>query len=79
MNKMILRRITLLVTLTSLALAAGCEIAVDFDRTKIPSDNIDGSTDAAGDDVFVPDTGTGGQVDAGDSGPSDAAHDADAK
>ncbi len=81
MNKTILKRITLLVTLTSLALAAGCEIAVDFDRTKIPADNIDGSTDGSIGDVFVPDgpaetNDSGNLSDAGDAG--DAGHDADA-
>ncbi|HWL86163.1 MAG TPA: hypothetical protein VNO21_10195 [Polyangiaceae bacterium] len=81
MNKMILRRFTLLVTLAALVVFAGCEIAVDFDRTKIPVDVTDGSTDSGGQvDTGTPDTGNP-EVDAGDAGESDAGdagHDADA-
>ncbi|WP_394822334.1 hypothetical protein [Pendulispora albinea] len=83
MNKLFLRRRLLpLVTLTSLIVIAGCEIAVDFDRTKInpPPGNDSSVNDGAQPDNYVPpDTGspdTG--VDAGDAGDASADADADA-
>ena len=50
----------------AIAALVGCELAVDFDRSKIPAD----STDAGAVDVFVPGDGSsgtdsGGAVDSG--------------
>ncbi len=51
------------------AALAGCELAVDFDRSKIPAD----STDAGALDVSVPnDSSSGDAGGAGDSGNIDA-------
>jgi len=79
MKKLILRRFTLLVPLAALVVIAGCEIAVDFDRTKIPTDDADATLpDGGGDeDVVVPqdaDNGDTGTTDAGDAGSDADAH-----
>jgi hypothetical protein len=79
----------ILVSIAGGVLAAGCELIVDFDRTKIPVENIDsgGMIDAASlGDGALPDSGnpadTGAdattQEDAGDAGTADAADAADA-
>lgn len=60
-------------------LGLGCELIVDFDRTKIPVDATDSSVAEGGDlpDTFVPDTSTVDAADASDA--SDASEtDADA-
>lgn len=61
-------------TIAAGVLAVGCELIVDFDRTKIP---VDGA-DATGTDTGVPDTGA--EEDAGETPDADAgeAPDADA-
>jgi hypothetical protein len=63
------------------AMALGCELIVDFDRTKIPVEASDANvTDSAVSDAPV-DTGTEAAVDSGDAGadaPDDAADAADA-
>ncbi|MDB4945460.1 MAG: hypothetical protein JWP97_4994 [Labilithrix sp.] len=67
-------------------LGLGCELIVDFDRTKIPVDATDASINEGGDldaaDVFVPDTSVVDAADGSDAsdagGDADAADDADA-
>jgi len=52
----------ILVSIAAGVLAAGCELIIDFDRTKIPVENVDagGAIDAAslGDGATTADTGT---------------------
>ncbi len=67
-------------------LVMGCELVVDFDRSKIPQDGVDASTqdvtqpplpDAAADAAVVTDAAKDGATDAGlDTGTTDAASDA---
>ena len=84
-----LTKALILVTVVSGVLAAGCELIVDFDRTKIPVEPVDaGLIDAAGFDeggiINPEDAGDGSTeaateeagADAGDAG--DAGSDADA-
>jgi len=72
-------RIVLVAAVGTLAL--GCELIVDFDRTKIPVEGTDGATsDSSVDasiDTFQPDTSVADAADAGD-GSADAADAADA-
>ncbi|WP_394837441.1 hypothetical protein LVJ94_11085 [Pendulispora rubella] len=81
MNKMMLKRFALLVPFVAAMIVAGCEIAVDFDRTKIPVDD-GGATDTGVQDTSTPtDTGTDTGTDSGNDAGSDAgdaAADADA-
>ena len=66
------------------ALGLGCELIVDFDRTKIPvegSDSAvgtDSSVDASFFDVNQPDTNAADAADAADTSVTDAADAADA-
>jgi len=80
MNKMMLRRFALLVPFAAAMIVAGCEIAVDFDRTKIPPDDASvqdtGVTDAPSQNDTGTDTDAGN--DAGSDSSSDAATDAPA-
>ena len=60
------------------ALGLGCELIVDFDRTKIPQEGSDSSvgTDSSVDasfDVSQPDTSSGDAADAADTSVADAA------
>ena len=82
-----LQKALILVTVVSGVLAAGCELIVDFDRTKIPVESIDsgGLVDAAGlGDGAVTDTDSGsdgGNEEAStteDGGGTDGGADADA-
>ena len=72
----------LLFAIAASTLALGCELIVDFDRTKIPVDSTDGSvptSDGSIDatlDTNQPDTSTADAADAADT--SDAASEADA-
>ena len=75
------RKITKALVLASIiagTFVAGCELVVDFDRTKIPVDVSEASVV----DANTADTGVlieaGPEDDAGDAGISDAATDADA-
>lgn len=79
----------LVLTIASSAFALGCELIVDFDRTKIPVEGAaEAGTDATTPDTGAPDTGTDtGATDAGTDATdaatdaadaSDAADDADA-
>ena len=80
-----LHKALILVTLTCGAMAAGCELIVDFDRTKIPVEAVDsGLLDAAAlnDGAIISPADGGGTSDA-DAGnnqqPTDSgANDADA-
>ncbi len=51
------KRIVLLSTLSLAMAAAGCQLIVDFDRTKIDAGAVDASFDVAKPDNSVPDTG----------------------
>ncbi|RYZ58255.1 MAG: hypothetical protein EOP08_16400 [Proteobacteria bacterium] len=72
-----MKRTTLILLLPALVLA-GCELVVDFDRTKIPTDGVDASTppvntpDATVEDASTVDpdasTDAGDDLDAGDAG-----------
>ncbi len=73
----------LLFVVASGVLALGCELIVDFDRTKIPADGKDAATSDSSVDASIdtsqPDSATtdsGG--DAPSDGPADAADAADA-
>ena len=64
------------------ALGLGCELIVDFDRTKIPQEGSDSAvgTDSSVDarfDVSQPDTSTADAADAADTSVTDAADAAD--
>ncbi len=68
----------LVLTIASSAFALGCELIVDFDRTKIPVEGAaEAGTDATTPDTGAPDTGTPdtGATDAG-TDATDAGHDA---
>jgi len=65
------------------ALGLGCELIVDFDRTKIPVEGSDAALVAdssidASFDVTQPDTSTVDAADAAETSVSDAASEADA-
>lgn len=65
------------------ALGLGCELIVDFDRTKIPVEGSDAAVAAdssidASFDVTQPDTSTADAADAADTSVSDAGNEADA-
>lgn len=65
------------------ALGLGCELIVDFDRTKIPVEGSDAApvADSSVDssfDVTQPDTSTADAADAADTSVADAASEADA-
>jgi hypothetical protein len=65
------------------ALGLGCELIVDFDRTKIPVEGSDAATaaDSSVDssfDVTQPDTSTADAADAADTSVTDAGNEADA-
>jgi hypothetical protein len=65
----------ILVSIAAGVLAAGCELIVDFDRTKIPVENIDsgGMIDAASlGDGAVFDSGNNGDTGADAAGEEDA-------
>jgi hypothetical protein len=64
----------LLLTLASGALAVACELAVDFDRTRIPVEALDAAIpDSAIAETSVPvDGASDAEVDAADAGESDA-------
>ena len=72
----------ILVSIAAGVLAAGCELIVDFDRTKIPVENIDsgGLIDAAslGDGATTEDSGgnDGSSNEASTTDASDAGNDA---
>lgn len=51
------KRIVLLTTLSLTLAAAGCQLIVDFDRTKIDAGAVDASFDIAKPDNVVADTG----------------------
>ncbi len=72
-----IRKSLLVVSLASIS-AAGCELIVDFDRTKIPVEASDSSLG----DVVIPETGIDTGLDAGQDVASppdaDAGDDADA-
>lgn len=68
--------------LSAMAFLAGCELIVDFDRTKIPVDTADvevpgegGSPVDGGTDDATPGDDAGDAGDASDDAPSDAAAD----
>jgi hypothetical protein len=67
------------VTIASGALAVGCELIVDFDRTKIPVEVTEAAVPDAGalGDAGKPTTDADAAVGT-EAGPSDAASDADA-
>jgi hypothetical protein len=70
-----LKKTFVLVTIASATLAIGCELIVDFDRTRIPSEAVDATLP----DVALPEAST--PDDAGDDAeapPQDAAPEADA-
>ena len=70
-----MKRTTLILLLPALVLA-GCELVVDFDRTKIPTDGVDASTPPVNTpDATVEDAST---VDPDASTDPDAAADPDA-
>lgn len=66
-----MKKLCLLITLTSGVLAVGCELIVDFDRTKIVGEEVaetgPGTTDA---------TTTDSATDSASDSPSEAASDA---
>ncbi len=68
----------LLLVVASGVLALGCELIVDFDRTKIPPDGTDGATSDSSIDASIdtsqPDTST---VDTGTDAPTDSGVDAE--
>ena len=76
------KAVALVVAASSLVL--GCELIVDFDRTKIPVEGSDGAavvTDASVDAVFdtsVPDSAAAAVPDAADAAVFDAGDAADA-
>jgi hypothetical protein len=84
MKQSTIKKAVALATLSS-AFVLGCELIVDFDRTRIPVEGSDAST---ADVVAPPATDAGGTTDAsddgaapgdaGDAGSSDASADADA-
>lgn len=78
-----LQKALVLVTIASGALAVGCELIVDFDRTKIPAETVDASVpDAGHSDAIAPvvDAGPDAEPDAEtpEDGGLDAEADADA-
>jgi hypothetical protein len=96
MTKTTRRRLTAIAAMATGALIglAGCELAVDFDRTKIDAGTIDASIPDTGGDTTVPDDANADVVDGGndadaqpatdgnvDAGPDadDGAADADAE
>jgi hypothetical protein len=67
----------LLFSLTCGAFGLGCELIVDFDRTKIPVPDAGPTLDASTEGGAVPDGGgavptEGGSPDAGEAGSTDA-------
>lgn len=70
-----IKKALVLVFLSSSA-ALGCELIVDFDRTRIPGEETPDAAagDATVSDTGAPDTGTDGQTPPGDGG-TDAADD----
>lgn len=80
MKRTTIKHAVVLATLSS-AFALGCELIVDFDRTRIPVEGTDATTadvvtppatDAA------PTTDAASASDAGDAAPADASSDAEA-
>jgi hypothetical protein len=69
-TKTMRRRLLATAALTLIG-AAGCELAVDFDRTKIDAGAIDASIPESGGDTTIP-------VDGSNEAAADAANDADA-
>ena len=77
-----IRKVVVL-TIAAGALGLGCELIVDFDRTRIPVEGSDATTGSdssvdASFDVSQPDTSTADAADAADTSVVDAADAADA-
>ena len=76
MNSLALKRACLAGISVAMFLA-GCELIVDFDRTKIPGGGFDGSVDSQGIDspINPVDARADARADAGSDAPSDAPSD----
>mgnify|MGYP003594088418 CR=1 FL=1 len=71
-------RLLLLVASLGVAFLAGCELIVDFDRTKIPAEAVDSSVPPrdSSTDTSAPDTGSDATADATVDATPDASPDA---
>lgn len=82
MKRTTIKHVVVLATLSS-AFALGCELIVDFDRTRIPVEGSDATTadvvtPPASDAEAASDAGDASASDASDAGPADASSDAEA-
>lgn len=72
-------RLLLLVASLGVAFLAGCELIVDFDRTKIPAEAVDSSVPPrdSSTDTSAPDAGSDATADATPDATPDASPDTD--